>query len=215
MIIQSKALVIKSFPYGETSLISRVLLESGHKLSIMIKGAKSLKSNKTALFQSLNLIQMHYYHKDNREMQLFKEGHLIDSFSNVKKTFESMKYGLCMIDIIDKALPKDYEDKLMFDILYKCLNKINNKDYKIMFVCFLLLFSHHNGYSVKELEVDFLDDNDINKIFTQSDINQNQYQKLFESMNQDSMDDLINQLLLFIRTHIPEIKNVKSLKFVN
>jgi len=158
---------------------------------------------------------MHYYHKDNREMQLFKEGHLIDSFSNVKKTFESMKYGLCMIDIIDKALPKDYEDKLMFDILYKCLNKINNKDYKIMFVFFLLLFSHHNGYSVKELEVDFLDDNDINKIFTQSDINQNQYQKLFESINQDSMDDLINQLLLFIRTHIPEIKNVKSLKFVN
>ena len=41
MIIQSKALVIKSFPYGETSLISRVLLESGHKLSIMIKGAKA------------------------------------------------------------------------------------------------------------------------------------------------------------------------------
>ena len=28
-------------------------------------------------------------------------------------------------------------------------------------------------------------------------------------------NDLINQLLLFIRMHIPEIKNVKSLKFVN
>ena len=200
MIIQSKAIVIKSFPYGETSLISRVLIDNGQKLSVMIKGAKSLKSNKTALFQSLNLIQMHYYHKDNREMQLFKEGHLIDSFSNVKKTFESMKYGLCMIDIIDKALPKNYEDKFMFEILYKCLNKMNNNEnYKMMFIFFLLLFSHHNGYSIKELEVDFLEDNDITKIFNQSDVNQNQYVKLFKSMNKTSMDDLIHQLLLFIR----------------
>ena len=216
MIIQSKAIVIKSFPYGDSSLISRVLIENGQKLSIMIKGAKSLKSNKTALFQSLNLIQMNYYHKDNRDMQLFKEGNLLDNFSTVKKTFESMKFGLCMIDIIDKALPKDYEDKFMFDILYQCLVQMdNNKDYKMVFVFFLLLFSHHNGYSVKELEIDVLEDNDISKIFTQSDIAQNQYEKLLHSMNQSNTDDLIQQLLLFIRTHIPEIKNVKSLKFVN
>ena len=91
MIIKSKAIVIKAFPYGETSLISRVLIDNGQKLSIMIKGAKSLKSNKTALFQSMNLIHMTYYHKENREMQLFKEGHLIDSFPHIKKAFESMK----------------------------------------------------------------------------------------------------------------------------
>ena len=216
MIIKSKAIVIKSFSYGETSLISRLILDSGQKLSLMIKGAKSLKSNKTALFQSLNFISMDYYNKENRDIQLFKEGVLIDGFQGVKKTFESIKYGLCMIDIIDKALPKDYQDKFMFEILYKCLNKTNNnEDYKIMFIFFLLLFSHHNGYSIKELEVDFLEDNDVTKIFNQSDVNQNQYAKLFKSMNKTSMDDLIHQLLLFIRTHIPEIRNVKSLKFIN
>ena len=52
-------------------------------------------------------------------------------------------------------------------------------------------------------------------IFNQSDSNNAQYSKLFKSMNQNNNDDLIQQLLLFIRTHIPEIKNVKSLKFVN
>ena len=104
----------------------------------------------------------------------------------------------------------------MFDIVYQCLVQIdNNKDYKMVFVFFLLLFSHHNGYSVKELEIDVLEDNDISKIFTQSDVAQNQYEKLLHSMNQSNTDDLIQQLLLFIRTHIPEIKNVKSLKFVN
>ena len=85
MIIKSKAIVIKSFSYGESSLISRVLIDNGQKLSLIIKGAKSLKSNKSALFQSLNFIEIQYYQKDNREIQLFKEGYLIKSFRNVKK----------------------------------------------------------------------------------------------------------------------------------
>ena len=85
MIIKAKAIVIKSFSYGETSLISRLLLNSGEKTSIMIKGAKSLKSNKTALFQSMNFIRMDYYHKDTRDIQLFKEGSLINGFLELKK----------------------------------------------------------------------------------------------------------------------------------
>ena len=69
MILKSKAIVIKSFSYSDTSLISRLLLDSGEKTTVMIKGAKSIKSNKTALFQSMNFIKMDYYYRENRDMQ--------------------------------------------------------------------------------------------------------------------------------------------------
>ena len=128
MILKSKAIVIKSFSYSESSLISRLLLENGEKLSIMIKGAKSMKSNKTALFQSMNLIEFNYYNKSTRDIQLFKEGRLIDDFKIVKNNFNSLTYGLGIIDIIDKALPNSYKDSQMFDIAFKCLNKINDNE---------------------------------------------------------------------------------------
>ena len=90
-----------------------------------------MKSNKTALFQSMNLIEFNYYNKSTRDIQLFKEGRLIDDFKIVKNNFNSLTYGLGIIDIIDKALPNSYQDSQMFDIAFKCLNKINdNEDYK-------------------------------------------------------------------------------------
>ena len=128
MIIKSNAIVINSFSYGESSIISRLILDNGEKISIIIKGAKNIKSGKVALFQSMNLINIDYYHKNTRDIQLFKEGSLVNGFLNIKKHFESIKYGLCIIDFINKALPKQYKDKLMFDIVSNSLSRINPKE---------------------------------------------------------------------------------------
>ena len=211
MIRKSTAIVIKSFSYSDTSLISRILLDTGEKISIMIRGAKSMKSNKTALFQSMNLIRMDYYYRETREMQMFKEGNLIDGFAHLKNNFETIKYGLCIVDIIDKALPKQYKDPQMFDIAYKCLALINDKqDYKIIFIYFLLSFSHYNGYSINELQFNSLKSDEALNLFMM-----NKYKNVLESMVGIECDQLIKKLLSFIQSHIAEIKNVKSLQFVN
>ena len=213
MIIQSKAIVIKSFPYGDSSLISRVLIENGQKLSIMIKGAKSLKSNKTALFQSMNFINMNYYNKETRSIQLFKEGSLIDGFNYLKSNFDIMKYSLCIIDIIDKVLPKNYKDKIMFEITYKCLSCMSNKyDYRVIFIFFLLSFSHYNGYSINELEFNSVKSDRALDLFIQDSENYHHIVKLMEGID---LDELIRKTLSFIQSYIPEINHAKSLKFLN
>ena len=212
MILKSTAIVIKSFSYSDTSLISRLLLENGEKISLMIKGAKSMKSNKNALFQSMNLIQFDYYYKETRELQIFKEGNLIDDFSYLKNDFESMKYGLCIIDIIDKALPKQYQDQQMFDIVYRCLAFINHKEnYKIIFIFFLLSFSHYNGYSLNQLEFNSLQSNKALNLFLTDD----RYEQAIASMKNLNLNELIRKLLSLVQSHISEIGNAKSLKFVN
>ena len=211
MIVKSKAIVIKSFSYSDTSLISRLLLDSGEKITIMIKGAKSIKSNKSALFQSMNFIKMDYYYRENRDMQTFKEGNLISSFSHLKNNFETMKYGLCIIDIIDKALPKEYKDSQMFEIAYKCLRLIDDKkNYKIIFIFFLLSFSHYNGYSINQSQFNAFKPDEALNLFILDD-----YDKIIQSMKKNDLDKLIKKILSFIQSHILEIKNVKSLKFVN
>tara|TARA_B100002051_G_scaffold114584_2_gene108961 strand:- start:337 stop:984 length:648 start_codon:yes stop_codon:yes gene_type:complete len=215
VILKSKAIVIKSFSYSESSLISRLLLENGEKLSIMIKGAKSMKSNKTALFQSMNLIEFNYYNKSTRDIQLFKEGRLIDDFKIVKNNFNSLTYGLGIIDIIDKALPNSYQDSQMFDIAFKCLNKINdNEDYKIIFFFFLLSFSHYNGYSINTLIINNNNSDKILNCFIDASY-QAEYQNIYNDILDIDVDRLIRKTLSFISYHIPEISKVKSLKFIN
>ena len=212
MILKSTAIVIKAFSYGDSSLIGRVLLDSGEKISMMIKGGKSMKSNKNALFQSMNLIRMDYYYKENRELQMFKEGNLIDSFSQLKTSFESMKYGLSMIDMIDKALPKGYQDQRIFDVAYKCLSLINRDyDYKIIFIFFLLSFSHYNGYGINQFQFNSLKSDEVLYLFMKDSCDEN----IIKSMEGIDLDEVIKRLLSFIQSHISEIKNVKSLKFVN
>tara|TARA_B110000196_G_C20971185_1_gene578789 strand:+ start:63 stop:710 length:648 start_codon:yes stop_codon:yes gene_type:complete len=215
VILQSKAIVIKSFSYSESSLISRILLENGEKISIMIKGAKNLKNNKSVLFESMNFIDLNYYHRDTRDIQLFKEGCLMNDFGAMKSNFDTMKYGLCIIDVIDKALPREYKDYQMFNIAYKCLNKIdNNENYKITFLFFLLSFSHYNGYSINNINFNTLSSDKALDLFMNGS-NENDYKEIINFMEGIDLDQLIKKTLSFIQSYIPEISHVKSLKFIN
>tara|TARA_Y100001980_G_C14549412_1_gene331270 strand:+ start:1282 stop:1923 length:642 start_codon:yes stop_codon:yes gene_type:complete len=213
LVKKSQAIVIKSFPYGNSSLISRLILEDGQKLSIIVKGAKNIKNNKSIIFQSTNLINITYYYRESREIQIHKESELINNFYHIKKSFNSLKYALCVVDIIDKATPKNYNDINMYDITLQSLNKIEFKEnYKIIFILFLIAFSYHNGYTINSFSnchysvaLDLLkrenNENDISH-----------FGNFFQSLD---IDETIRTILMEIRNNISEISKVKSLKFIN
>ena len=163
----------------------------------------------------MNFIEFNYYNKDTRDIQLFKEGRLIDDFKFVKKSFHSLAYSLGIIDIIDKVLPNSYQDPQMFNIAFKALDKINNnEDYKIIFFFFLLSFSHYNGYSINTLNINNNNSDKILNCFI-NNLNQDEYQKICNDISEIDIDLLIRKSLSFIHSHIPEISKVKSLKFIN
>lgn len=206
MILKNKAIVIKSFPYGDTSLISRLILNDGNKISLLIKGAKSIKSNKSALFQPLNLIDIDYYHKDSRDIQIYKEATLINGFKDIRKSFDCIKYSLCMIDIIDKTLAKHNNEDIIFDLLHDCLLKMNNKNKKIVFIYFLLIYSHYSGYSISDLKSQSFNIN-LSDNF--------EYENLEKLIMNYNHNDIIKEIIYLIRFNMSEIKNVKSLRFIN
>tara|TARA_B100002051_G_scaffold39114_2_gene32998 strand:+ start:11739 stop:12359 length:621 start_codon:yes stop_codon:yes gene_type:complete len=206
VILKNKAIVIKSFPYGDTSLISRLILNDGNKISLLIKGATSMKSNKGALFQPLNLIDIDYYHKDNRAIQIYKEGTLINGFMDLRKSFDCIKYSLCMIDIIDKTLAKHSNESIIFNLLYDSLNRLDNNNKKIVFIYFLLLYTHYSGYSITKINYQ---NNSIDFA------NNFKYNNLEELIKNYDHNYIIKEIIYTIGLNINEIKNVKSLKFIN
>lgn len=213
MIKKSQAIVIKSIPYGNSSLISRLILDDGQKLSIIVKGAKNIKNNKSIIFQSMNFINITYYYRESREIQIHKDSDLTNNFNYIKKNFNSLKYALSIIDIIDKATPNNYNDINMYNITLQSLKKIESKEnYKIIFILFLIAFSHHNGYSINSFNsCSYSKVLDLLKVENnESDINN--FCNFFESLD---INETIRIILMEIRNNINEISKVKSLKFIN
>ena len=52
MIVNTSAIVLKTFPYGETSLISRCFTKEKGKVSFIIKGAQSKKKFDRGIFSA-------------------------------------------------------------------------------------------------------------------------------------------------------------------
>ena len=52
MIVNTSAIVLKTFPYGETSLISRCFTKEKGKVSFIIKGAQSKKKFDSGIFSA-------------------------------------------------------------------------------------------------------------------------------------------------------------------
>ena len=65
MIIQSQAIVLKSFSYSETSIIARCFTREMGKISVIIRGAKRKNSPNAAYFQPANYLDLVFYPVQN------------------------------------------------------------------------------------------------------------------------------------------------------
>ena len=69
MIVHSRAIVLKSFSYSNTSIIARCFTREKGKVSVIIHGAKKKNSQKAAYFQPANYLDLVLYFKETREIQ--------------------------------------------------------------------------------------------------------------------------------------------------
>ena len=95
MIVNTPAIVLKSFSYGESSLIARCFSKNNGKVSLIIKGAKSSKSPKASYFQPLSYIDIIYNYKLNRELQVLSKVNFREYWSKILNDpafSETLKY---------------------------------------------------------------------------------------------------------------------------
>ena len=82
MIYNSEALILSSRPYSDTSLICNLFTKTSGRLSIISKGARTFKNPNRAILQPLQFIDLHYYYRPKRNIQLLKEASINTHFFN-------------------------------------------------------------------------------------------------------------------------------------
>ena len=150
MIASTHAIVLNKRNYSDSSLICDLFSIDYGKVTIIAKGAKSIKNPLGALLQPLNYIECIYYYKSSRNIQTLKEASIINKYYNIESNYKKMNYGLIIVDIINQINYIEYPSNIIFRLTHKVLyslNNIENKYIDVIFIFFLLQCLIYLGYS--------------------------------------------------------------------
>ena len=160
MIINTNAIVLKTFSYGETSLISRCFTEDRGKISFIIKGAKSKKNLIAPYFQPLSYINIIFNENEKRELQIVSKVSFVKIWTKIPLSLKKMTLSQSVLEISDFTLEKNDPYPNLFKILIKTFLYFENGDFDENIV-----FWH---YECKVLsEMGFLIDTEDNQEFIQ------------------------------------------------
>ena len=117
MIINTKAIVLKTFPYGETSLISRCFTKERGKVSFIIKGAQSKKNLMASYFRPLGYIQIIYNEKEKRELQIVSKANFVNIWLKIPRSLKKITLLQSILEITDYTLEKSDPHPELFNTL--------------------------------------------------------------------------------------------------
>ena len=122
MIINTSAIVLKTFPYGETSLISRCFTKEKGKISFIIKGAQSKKNLIAPYFQPLSYVQIIYNEKEKSDLQIVSKVHFIKIWLNIAQSLKKMTLLQSILEITDFSLEFNDPHSNLFESLIEVID---------------------------------------------------------------------------------------------
>ena len=224
MIINSDAIVLKRFPYGESSIICRCFVKEIGKTSFIVHGAHRKKSSKAAYFQPGNCINIIFYYKDNRNLQTISKTSFSKNWIHIQNDLKKIAYTMAVIELTDKCISENDEHKDLFIILLNVLEKIENEPSQLNLIYWYYQYQLLEKLGFKpdfdQSELDFIPlpnpykSTNAKMVFGcfengEMGINKN------ISLLKNDRKIISNYLNTCLGIHFSELKNIKSLRVLN
>ena len=223
MIVDTPAIVLKTFPYGETSLISRCFTKEKGKVSFIIKGARSKKNPIAPYFQPLSFIQIIYNENEKRDLQIVSKAHFIKIWLKISQSLKKMTLLQSILEITDLSLEINDPNHGLFESLIEVIelyesDSINSNVAFWFYECAVL---SETGFRIN-LKVDnpgLIEDDSSNlndqkqcRYILQNLINKNFGEISFEKFLPEEKKLVSNFLYNQLCYHIEGFDRLKSLK---
>jgi DNA repair protein RecO (recombination protein O) len=118
MLTKTRAIVLHSIKYGETSLIVDCFTGEWGRKSFLMKGIrKSVKHNRANLFQPLFLLDLDVYFKESRELQWIKEATFPEAPPTFPGDVRKSTQAIFLAEVLKKTLHHEEKDPGLFSFL--------------------------------------------------------------------------------------------------
>lgn len=130
MIVHTSAIVFRSIDYQESSKIVTLFTEEHGKMAVIVRGAKKQKSKFSGLIEVGNLLDVVYYHKDSRSVQILTEASLLEKTLNLRLDFEKMATAMSALELISQLLHDGEVNEPLFDFTKNFLLWLDQCEHK-------------------------------------------------------------------------------------
>jgi len=140
MIEKSRGIVLHHLKYTDSGIIAWLYTMKFGRQSFVIKGMRNKKAGKhNALFQPMTILDLEFYYKESRDMQILKEFSVsyspADIFSNIRKTSVAIFLGEVLTSVLREETPnKDLFNFLEDSIIYFDTCRENFANFHIAFL---------------------------------------------------------------------------------
>lgn len=150
-IIKTEAVVLHKIKFGDSSIIVTLFTKDYGKIIAIVKGGRNPKSKLGLVVDIFNYLQIVFYKKDSREIQLISSADMNSHFPNLKSNFDSISYAQAILELV-KNLTIEYEVNLkLFNGLIRILSLMEeSKELAvILFSRFFMFFLTELGYQLQ------------------------------------------------------------------
>lgn len=134
MIVSTPAIVLKRFPYGDTSIIARCFTKEYGKISIIARGARTKKSTQSAHLQPLSCLDLMFYHKPNRDLHTVSKTGFAERWPAIQDNMKKISYGMAILELTDKTLTAEDPHANLFDEIIHVLRLVNSQPQRLNMV---------------------------------------------------------------------------------
>lgn len=235
MQVTTKAIVLTSLKYGDTSLIARAFTASDGLKSYLLKGLLSSKKGKlkTAYFQPLTQLEIVANHKNKGTLETIREAKVSYHYQTLHSQIAKNAMTQFLAEMLSNSIHEEESNQGLFEYIEASLQWLDTNDETANFhLHFLVNLTRYLGFypdtnSINSsyfdlLEGEFIDKPSLNPILTGENliffkkvlgINFDEIHTI--KMNKANRQELLKSLVLYFELHLQGFRKPKSLAILN
>jgi DNA repair protein RecO (recombination protein O) len=123
-LLKDRAVFLRTFDFGESSVIVVALTRSSGKIRLIAKGAKRMKSRFAGSLQTGALGDIVYYHRESRGLQLLKEISGREGFDTSRGDLERLCIFQAGLEIADRSIVEREAGNEAFDAVERFIGML-------------------------------------------------------------------------------------------
>ncbi|TDM00100.1 MAG: DNA repair protein RecO [Flavobacteriaceae bacterium] len=151
-----KGYLLKTTPYGDTSLIFHCFVRSQGLKSYLLKGARKLKKQNAGYFYPLVELEFEYYQKKNQDLALCKSVQIAGIHRQIYTSPQKSSVVMFVCEILIQFLRKENLEEELYDFIDFFLLDLAQKEsgFSDHHLYFLLQLAELAGFGINQDQID-------------------------------------------------------------
>ena len=122
--VRDEAILLRRFPYSESSLVARVFSRRYGKVGLLARGAHRPKSRFYCVLDHFDTLELEWRHQPGRELMELRRGDIKSRRAVIANDLETYRAGSVACELVDLACPTGQPDRGTWARLSRCLDEL-------------------------------------------------------------------------------------------